>query len=131
MANGVDWWTRAIAIAAIIATIGLNLFMWASYYQPAIQLLQAQAVKKPVLVLSVYPSNAFNMSGGFYTFTIVNTTYEFRPDEDVTFQVFLSNVGNSPTVAEYLLFQYHTILQAGGTWERLNATILERDQSHE
>lgn len=131
LANGVDRWTRAIAVAAIIATVGLNMFMWANYYQPAIQLLQAQAVKRPVLVLSVYPSNGFNMTEGFYTFTITNTTYEFRPSEPVTFQIFLSNVGNSPTVAEYLLFQYHTPMQASGTWERLNATIIGSGESRE
>jgi hypothetical protein len=48
-----------------------------------------------------------------------------------TFHVFLSNVGNSPTVASDLLFQYITPNIGGESAEVLNATILRPGDSHE
>ncbi len=109
------------------------MFMWNGYYQPTLRLLQEQATKKPILVLSVYPSSGFNMSESFSeNFTIRNVTLEFRPGESVTFHVFLSNIGSSPTVAEYLLFQWYFVpTQVGGRADILNATILKAGDSHE
>jgi len=113
--------------------VASNLFMWYGYYEPAIRILQEQTAKKPILVLSVYPSSGFNMSEGFSeNFTINNTTLEFRPDERVTFHIFLSNVGSSPTVAEYLLFQYYFVNTAGGgRADTLNAIIIKPGDSRE
>ena len=122
-----------IALLAIVATVVFNMYMWNGYYQPTLRLLQEQATKKPILILSVYPSSGFSMSESFSgNFTINNSTFEFRPGQNVTFDIFLSNIGSSPTVAEYLLFQWYFVpTRGGGAATILNATILRPGDSHE
>jgi hypothetical protein len=120
-----------MSAAGLGFTIGYNWLMWKSYYQPNLQLQEEQALKRPILILSVYPSTDFNMTVGFGNFIIKNTTYRLNPGSNVTFHIFLSNVGNSPTVATDLLFQYYTPNAGGESASVLNATILKPGDSHE
>ncbi|MBZ5529649.1 MAG: hypothetical protein LAN71_17340 [Acidobacteriia bacterium] len=101
----------AIALIALIITVGANMWMWSNYYSPAIELLKFQAEKKPVLILTVYPSSvSFHYSVDVRTETTIvkmenaTLTYIVREGEvhRETFHIFLSNVGTAPTVAQFL-----------------------------
>jgi len=101
----------AVALLALILTAGANIWMWGNYYSPAIELLKAQAEKKPVLILTVYPSSvSYHYSVAVSTETTIvkieNVTpyYIVREGETYreTFHIFLSNVGTAPTVAQLL-----------------------------
>ena len=132
MSSKSDKWAIAISLLALLLTLGFNLFMWTSYYQPALRLLQQQAEKKPVLLITVDPSSSFNVTGGFYGYTVSNTTYVLRSQEKMSFHIFLSNIGTSPTVAEFLLIAANLgESAAGGEGYPLNATILRPGDSHE
>ena len=65
------------------------------------------------------------------TISIINRTYTFRPGESTIFHIFLSNIGTSPTVAEFLLIGYTHPHGGGGYSFRLNAAILRAGDSHE
>lgn len=130
----------AIGLIAIIITVGANMWMWSNYYSPAIELLKSQAEKKPVLILTVYPSSVpFNYSVfvGAETTIVkmenVTPTYIVREGEVYreTFHIFLSNVGTAPTVAQFLQTEavYGKCSMGQGIF--LNSTILRPGTSAE
>ena len=106
--------------------------MWNAYYQPALQLLQQQAIKRPVLILIVYPYTSYEEIQGFSgNFIITNSTFELRPGQSILFHVFISNAGTSPTVATDLVFQYFVTFVGGESSLDLNATIIKPGDTRE
>jgi len=104
------------------------------------QLAISQAEKKPVLILTVYPSLApYNFSEQVGPKTTIrrveNLTLVFAPKEGEiwheTFHVFLSNVGTVPTVAQYLFADAIYGGCSQSSTRVLNSTILRPEQSAE
>jgi hypothetical protein len=139
-------WNRAAVIISVIALIVTLLsqgVMYYGYYTPTLeinrelaQIVKSQAEKKPILVLTIYPSSAYNLSErylgqGNLTFIIQNTTLVLSPSYQQIFHIFLSNVGTSPTVAQYLIITYSDGVNSGIQSRTLNATILKPGDSVE
>lgn len=121
--------------------------MWYGYYVPELehnrqleQLMISQVEKKPVLVLTVYPSSApynFSIEVGPTTTIrkIENVSLIFAPRVNETFRdnfhIFLSNEGTAPTVLQYLFTDivYGKCYESGT--RTLNSTILRPGQSAE
>jgi len=133
-----------ISLVALVATIVFNCAMWYGYYSPTLelnqelaQIVKSQAEKKPILILTVYPSGAYSSfrvyhrGQGNFTFTIEKTPLTFGPGSRETFHVFLSNVGTCPTVAQELFIVYDTGRTSGSFWRNLNSTILKPGDSIE
>jgi len=127
-------------IITVGVTVGFNWWMWSNYYSPTYELLKAQTEKKPVLILTVYPSSVV------YRYSVIVSTettivkienvtpyYSVREGEPYreTFHIFLSNVGTAPTVAQLLQIE---AVYGKCTTERsifLNSTILRPGTSAE
>ena len=127
-------------IITVGVTVGVNWWMWSNYYSPAIELLKSQAEKKPVLILTVYPSSVpYQYSVSVRTETTIvkfenaTPTYVVREGEAYreTFHIFLSNVGTAPTVAQFMRTEavYGKCSTTQDTF--LNSTILRPGTSAE